>query len=279
MLKKLYTYDIDSQRKMMVPLLLVTIGLGVVIMLLTVVIDLLPDDLVLPYVGLGLLIGACVLGITVIAALMFFLVVIRFYRNLFSDEGYLTFSLPATAKQHVQAKTLSGATWMTLSFFAILLAVVIALSYVLVIAATGASGTPDVTPPTEGIIDEDLLFFGTEKGQGLMLMSILLLGFLNLPASMFSSILSIYLAITLGSLIWTKHKIIGSILFYFVVNMAVSAVSQFVSIGMTFFAAIDIAPAVQFIISLLLSLILQIGVAVASYIITVRMLERRLNLE
>ncbi len=268
MLKKLYTYDIDSQRKMMVPLLLITVGLGVVIMLLTIVIDLLPKDVVLPYVGMAILIGACLLAITVIAALIFFLVVIRFYRNLFSDEGYLTFSLPATVKQHVTAKTLSGATWMTLSFFSILLAILIALSYVFIISAGGA---PDAVPPTDSGVDGG--------GQMFLTLSVLLLVLLNLPAAMFSSLLSIYLAITLGSLIWTKHKIIGSILFYFVVNMAVSAISQFSSLGMIFFAVTTIDPLVQVLISLLISLVLQIVVAVASYVITVRMLERRLNLE
>ncbi len=45
----------------------------------------------------------------------FIMLAVRIYKNLYSDEGYLTFTLPATAKQHILSKVLCGAIWEILS--------------------------------------------------------------------------------------------------------------------------------------------------------------------
>lgn len=36
---------------------------------------------------------------------------VRFYQSLFSDEGYLAFTLPVTPGQHLLARTLVGGLW------------------------------------------------------------------------------------------------------------------------------------------------------------------------
>lgn len=36
------------------------------------------------------------------------IITIRFYKNLFSDEGYLTHTLPVTRGQHLLSKTIAG---------------------------------------------------------------------------------------------------------------------------------------------------------------------------
>lgn len=50
----------------------------------------------------------------------------HFYRNLFSGEGYLSFTLPATAEQHVRAKLLSALLATLCTFVTLMLAVAIA---------------------------------------------------------------------------------------------------------------------------------------------------------
>lgn len=42
------------------------------------------------------------------------LTAIRFYKNLFSDEGYLTLTLPVTRGQHLFSKTIVGTAWCLL---------------------------------------------------------------------------------------------------------------------------------------------------------------------
>ena len=52
-------------------------------------------------------------------------IVVRFYKNLFSGQGYLTRTLPVTSGQHLLAKTISGSIWVIVNFLATILSVVI----------------------------------------------------------------------------------------------------------------------------------------------------------
>ena len=51
------------------------------------------------------------------------LIAIRFYKNLFSYEGYLTHTLPATRSQHLAAKTIAGTFWMFLDQILLLVSI------------------------------------------------------------------------------------------------------------------------------------------------------------
>ena len=57
-------------------------------------------DAVTAIVAALLIVGLSVLSVVV--------VVVRFYQNLISDEGYLSFTLPVTAAQHIAAKLAAG---------------------------------------------------------------------------------------------------------------------------------------------------------------------------
>lgn len=46
---------------------------------------------------------------------------IRFYRNMMTDQGYLTHTLPVTAGQHIQAKLLLAAFWSFITAIVVLL--------------------------------------------------------------------------------------------------------------------------------------------------------------
>ncbi|MBQ8123792.1 MAG: hypothetical protein IJ170_10905 [Ruminococcus sp.] len=64
-----------------------------------------------------------------LCGIMAFLTVIdnvrRFKKNMFSDEGYLTNTLPVTATEHIVAKLIAGATNYILSFVVLLIGVMI----------------------------------------------------------------------------------------------------------------------------------------------------------
>lgn len=44
-------------------------------------------------------------------------IAIYFYKNMFSDQGYLTLTLPATPFQHFMSKTLAGSLWTLIDLF------------------------------------------------------------------------------------------------------------------------------------------------------------------
>ncbi len=56
----------------------------------------------------GIALTLVVIGLLVLSAFMFFLILIRFYRNFFTDEGYLTFTLPASPSQHLNSKLITS---------------------------------------------------------------------------------------------------------------------------------------------------------------------------
>ena len=69
-----------------------------------------------------LLIGFFVMMV-VCAVAVFVLMVRRFYTSFFTDEGYLTFTLPVTVDCHLASKTVSMMIWSAISSAVTLLAV------------------------------------------------------------------------------------------------------------------------------------------------------------
>ena len=62
-------------------------------------------------------------GISVLAAFgfVFVLAIVRFYKNLYSSEGYLTFTLPATPAQHIWVKAITAVCMELVTLAVILL--------------------------------------------------------------------------------------------------------------------------------------------------------------
>ncbi len=69
-----------------------------------------------------------IIGLASLMFLTWILLVYRFQRNLFSNEGYLTFTLPATVHEHLWAKILCALICMASSVAVVLLAGLIATS-------------------------------------------------------------------------------------------------------------------------------------------------------
>lgn len=63
--------------------------------------------------------------VSVFAALGFSYVmgVVRFYKNLFTSEGYLSFTLPVTASQHIAVKLITAVSMNLLTWVMVLLSV------------------------------------------------------------------------------------------------------------------------------------------------------------
>ena len=77
-----------------------------------------------------LTVGLCVLCLAISIA-VFVMMVRRFYTSFFTDEGYLTFTLPVTIDCHLMVKIVSMIIWNVLSFVAIAVAVFIIAGRVL----------------------------------------------------------------------------------------------------------------------------------------------------
>lgn len=69
--------------------------------------------------------GFCMLAVFAALFCCFAGIVSRFYKNLFSSEGYLTLSIPATPEEHLLSKLVSGVTATFLTVLAAFVAVLI----------------------------------------------------------------------------------------------------------------------------------------------------------
>ena len=207
--------------------------------------------------------------IIAISIAVFALLVYRFYVSFFTDEGYLTFTLPLTIKQHLWIKLVSMLIWNILSIVAAGLAVLM----ILIGAEIGYGG---VLPSASQIFDAYAQMFsmiGSEFGMNLLHTLLVILNLLAVTA--LQSVL-IYFSIALGCMLVKKHRLIASIVTIFIVDGILSTVVSVVSFIMVF---VSFAPASLFLILLIFTLLVTVAAMIGTYFGTIYILERKLNLD
>lgn len=215
---------------------------------------------------------ACMLVIVGFLVVTEILVFWRFYVNFFSDEGYLTFTLPVSRAQLLLSKTLNACIWLLSGFAVITVSV---LEIVLI-----------VQPSAVGELFKGLGTLITLGGFWSVLWFLELI--LIALAGMWLSVSIIQLCITIGSIVAKKHKILASIGIYYLVNMVLGFASQIFTVVGLFSAvgAIDtvlshVSEAEAPFFATLILLAAAVIVATIAYFIhtiTLGKLERKLNL-
>ena len=207
----------------------------------------------------------------------------RFYKHLYTDEGYLTFTLPVSRKHILRSKTLNALIWMGILFIVAFVGVL----FMLLIVSPMENGGFGINPIVY------TWFFGTALPEvwgaigGWLIVFILMFVPLSL-LSILSSISIIQFCITLGSVIVKKFKLLAAIGVYYVVTSVVSVVGYviywfaaiFMSTGIaTFFetASNNVICATVTLFVLIICTILA-SFAAVFYFATRNLLERKLNL-
>ena len=165
---------------------------------------------------------AAIVAISICAASAIFFLIYRFYKSRFTDEGYLTFTLPVTNHQLL----LSSITNTTLNL--LIVGVVTAVT-VLLIFLLALSAVPDVA------VWEELKQVWPEILAGLKQAAAEEAGLLALMAfssvaTFFRQIIQLMLAVTIGALIAKKHKLLAAVGVYYGIHMVVSFLTSMVSI-------------------------------------------------
>lgn len=200
------------------------------------------------------------LGITIYLA-------VRFYKSMYTDEGYLTHTLPVTSHQLLISKVLPMIIWTALGLLGIFVSVSI--------FATMAVNFLQADMPMVEIITEVVQFFADDEGVRL-LVSMLFLGI----AGLLSSAMMIAGSITIGQLVG-KHKILGSIGAYFAISTVVQICSNIVMIPLfvkddIYYenSVFDIMTPAYFAIG-----VIALIIAVVLYFISEFIIRRKLNLD
>lgn len=205
----------------------------------------------------------------------------RFYKNFYTDEGYLTFTLPVSRKSLLFSKTLNTFIWETAH---IILLIICALIYFII-----------VPPTTETAIINPVVF----KGIGTILSGIwssvgawlILYIFEFILVFICMSLLSIVLielCITIGAVIAKKNKLLAAIGIYYLVTGAISFISQIIMTFGTSFAAPGLvyifeemsSTAIHAALAVLLLAVTAIisSIALILYFVMLDKIERKLNL-
>lgn len=216
-----------------------------------------------------------------ISLLMTIYFAVRFYKNLYSDEGYLMHTLPVTPRQLIASKTLIGTLWVFVLSLLSAWSVCCILAFAFPVLA---APSPEVT----------LDWFLSHAGQlfGMPLPAFVLLYVILSAVSALSSVLIIYGAISLGQL-FSKHKVMASILCYVGFTMLIQTVVTFamtpvltkmvITAGVSGeFAGSDAIPAFFGLFmrtALCLSLIGSTVSAAAGFILTEYVMKKQLNLD
>jgi hypothetical protein len=283
MLKKLIKYEFKSVSRKLIPLILGTLALAILTSILfTVNFRMLGSDSesVASSVFSMVLITLMIFSILAIVASIFvtwFILMQRYYKNFFGDEGYLTFTLPVKTSDHLTAKLISGVVWMLAGVLTVVVSVLL-----LVVFGTAENGQIMNTEVLRAISEafaDALDYVGIGNGIAYIIEVIVLLLIECTAQTML-----FYLAITIGSIIAKKHKILASVGVYLGINAITGTIAN-IGVAIIFVGKdIKMLNELDFLFNsahtmLILFILFYLVMGVVSFIISKYLLTKKLNLE
>lgn len=222
--------------------------------------------------NLTLLLTSYMLYLLVIVAASlgtYMVIAVRFYKSIFSDEGYLTNTLPVTRSSILLSKMISGGLWTVLDVCLIALSTYILLS-------TTFLKEMLITHQTD--IIQELNFSNITE----LTHCIYIIVFIFIISAL-SALPIIYASIILGQL-FENHKILGSVVVYFALTTLISLLST-ILMGVTGLLkdAMTMANTSinfrEYLMQLFtICTILTVSFAVVSYIVSHIVFNKKLNL-
>lgn len=261
MLNKLMKYELKATSRLLVPLYLILLLMSVINRFVLTINDngstvkIINQFLIVTYIT--------TIFIVLFATILY--MIIRFYKNLLTDEGYLMFTLPTKTHQLITSKLVITIFWTILSIMLILLSLFI-------VFATNVS-----YPTVINIIKESFSKLNGEFGISwtLFFAEFIIMCLLSLV----TNILLIYVSIAVGQL-YTKHKIIGSFAAYMIIYMIIEFLMFVVFIPFGIFASkngVDAATLPKVIFPIII--IIQMIGSSCFYFVTNYIFKRKLNLD
>ena len=199
--------------------------------------------------------------------------VVRFYKNLYTAEGYLSFTLPVTNTQHILTKLLAAMVCEAVCVLTVIATVAITL--------TGAQW--------QGLFESLRVTFQTMwTGVGGNLIGYIIELLLAAVLSSASAMLLIYACITVGQMA-KKNRILMAFVAYFVYYMATQLLSTILTVFFYQFSTTDAMNALLewMVYNLPTALhlyfggnaLISAGLSVLFFFVTKRIMTKKLNLE
>lgn len=202
-----------------------------------------------------------IIGISILSSV---LLIIRFYKNLVTREGYLMHTLPVTPTEHILSKLLVSIFWTITS----LLVIMLSLSVLLY--------SPEIMEELSNAWDLMFDAASTELGSYFSQM-LILFGLLSIVGIVFN-IIYVYFCISVGQL-FTRHRILGAVAVAIVIQIAFQVVSTLAIIPISILGQNVNDPKVVINWILYPSLFATIILTIGFFFGTSYVLKKKLNLE
>lgn len=189
------------------------------------------------------------------------LLMLQFYKSHFSDEGYLTFTLPITTHQHLLSSYVNNLIWTVITMLVMLVSILIFVS------------------PIYAMNDfRDFMFDIYLPYTGTLVPSLIIMSL----ASLVSGCMIPMLAISIGCVVVKKGKLFASFGIYYGINVVVSALTGIMSVLALVgdFAIWDNANSDTFrlLLTVLAPTLIYIGVSIGGYFLMHHLVDKKLNL-
>ena len=214
-------------------------------------------------VGMGLVLLMVAINIAV-----FVMIVHRFYVSFFTDEGYLTFTLPLTIDCHLMIKIASMFLWSMCSLIVTSIGILIIFGG---LSIGYADFIKEFLPEFKYVFEMMWESMVTELGW----VQILLWIVSAVVASVFQSLL-LYFAISLGCMIFKKNRLLGAIISVFCIDGLYSFITQF---GSSLLMVLGVVSQIAFLVASIIGIAISVAGIIGMYCATKHILERKLNLD
>ncbi len=269
MVKKLFKHEMIYYVRSLLPMYIILCGISIIGRLIAI----LENESLTYSLIRGSSVFMLVISILTVLGLNLAFVIIRFYKNLFTGEGYLTLTLPITYNQHLIVKSVTAFITMVVSFI---------VSVISVCIFTVGDWLNEILKAGAYLYDK-----AAEKLSWHLDVYILQI-FLLIMVVTATGILLYYMCISIGQCS-RKNRILAAVGAYFAIYVVYQIISTFFSIIFTVVLATDleeffmnlskdeIFTAVHII--LLVVTVISAALAVVYFFVSKKILTKKLNLE
>ena len=194
MLGKLLKYEYKATSRYFIGLYIVLALLTIGNKIMLIIEDTSDVQLRVVDILFGIIMASYVIAIIAIAVATVVLMLRRFYFNMLKDEGYLTFTLPATVGQHIASKMIVCITWFIAT---------IVLTVVSIFVVTYSKYIDYARCISNSVQELTQLGAWGYVAEGIIAAIVTVIG---MPILM-------YACLSIGQL-YTKHRVVGAILAY-----------------------------------------------------------------
>lgn len=198
---------------------------------------------------------------------------VHFYRTMYTDQGYLTHTLPVGKHQLLGSKILVSGIWVMIVYLLVILSAVLVTGSLVGIAIPDGYGLKDIWNEVRPVLKQ--MVSEMEKATGMKLSGYVVCMVISLLVGPFLTVTVIFGAITVGQL-FTKVRVLMAIVCYIGVSIISGLISSLVQ-GIISCNTTQVSTYMNG--TIISNSVVSLIIAVALYAISYQIITKKLNME